>query len=127
MALGLTVAIVQLLGFIAIVIMAMREKRLYITTAFDLRTLPHGEQFTHGDGSQRLFSIVDAQHYAFPVYEWLSFDKRRWFISLSDFIHYVAGFDPTLLDTLRARTVNPAEYELDRSGWEDDGDEEDDN
>lgn len=44
------------------------------------------------------------------------------FVSLSQFIHHVALFDATLLPTLRVRLVDPTEYDLDRSGW----DEEDD-
>lgn len=125
MVLGLTASLALLLGLVAIVIFAIRDKRLYITTAFDLRTLPHGEPITLGDGSTRLFSIVDAQ-LAFPGYERMPSDKRRWFTSMSDFILYVAATDPSLLDTLRARKADPAEYALDRSGWDDDGDEEDD-
>lgn len=118
MVAGLIVSAALILGLVAIVVFAIRDKRLYITTAFDLRTLPHGDPFTLDDGTTRLFSIVDAQ-IAFAGYGKLGKDRRRWFTSMSDFIFYVAQYEPGLLDTLRARVVDPAEYELDRSGWED--------
>lgn len=44
---------------------------------------------------------------------------RSKFVSLSHFVNHVAFFDSTLLDRLKARTVDPSEYELDTSGWDD--------
>jgi hypothetical protein len=49
--------------------------------------------------------------------------SRTAFVSLSDFIQFVALFDMHLLDRLKAREVDPSEYQLDRSGWDDEDDD----
>ena len=121
MVIGLSVSVLLMLGLIAIVWFAARDKRLYIVTEFDLRVLPHGAAFSFSNGQTRRFSIVDAR-IAYATYVTMDNDKRRWFTSMSDFIRYAATVNPTLLATLSARTVDPAEYELDRSGWDDEDD-----
>lgn len=45
---------------------------------------------------------------------------KEQFVSMADFIEHVALFDAALKDTLCAREVEPSEYELDRSGWDED-------
>jgi hypothetical protein len=51
--------------------------------------------------------------------------SKEQFQTMAGFIDHVALFDTNLKDALRAREVDPSEYELDRSGW--DEDENDDN
>lgn len=49
--------------------------------------------------------------------------SRMEFESLADFIRFVAMFDMHLMDRLKAREVDPSEYQLDRSGWDDEDDD----
>lgn len=50
--------------------------------------------------------------------------NRSKFTTLSEFIKHVAFFDSTLSERLKARVVDPHEYELDPSGWYDDEDDD---
>lgn len=100
---------------------ALRDKTIYVSSLFSLRSLPSGDGLNlNADGASRPYSVVDTE-IAYEIYTTVMAREkvRTNFNSKSDFILYVASFDPTLLNTLRAREVDPAEYDIDRSGWKD--------
>lgn len=158
---GLALVLLLLGAFIAIIIAAVRDKKIYIDTEFSLRTLPAGRLFEldghwvnddeegfskHWETTASRYLTFEDARIAFKTFvlirakdyskmnstSYMSFllkispdlvDKfavRNVFYSIHDFVTHVALFDDALTDTLKNRTVDPAEYQLDKSGWNDD-------
>ncbi|MBM3618745.1 MAG: hypothetical protein FJX23_09445 [Alphaproteobacteria bacterium] len=157
---GFALTLLLLGGLVTIIVLAIRDKKIYIDTEFSLRTLPAGRLFeldghwvnddeegfskhwettasrylTFEDArlAYKTFVLLRAKDYTkVNLSSYMSsllliapdlVDKlaaRNVFYSMHDFVTHVALFDDALTDTIKNRDVDPAEYDLDKSGWDD--------
>lgn len=127
----LLIALIAVLAWVLVgsPILARRDKNIYVSSLFSLRSLPAGDDLVLDAESSltRAYSTKDTE-IAYEIYTTAMAEDtvRTNFTSKSDFIDYVATFDSTLTDTLRAREVDPTEYDIDRSAWEDEEKDDED-
>ena len=121
MVLTAVIVLVATALVVAPIVTAVLDKNIYVLSLFSLRSLLPGDDLNlNADGASRPYSVKDTE-IAYGIYTTVMAKEkvRTNFKNKSDFILYVASFDPTLLDTLRAREVDPTEYDIDRSAWSD--------